>query len=542
MFSDPVVDNNFFGRIQALQLISKRVAGLKDGYRQNITIIGSKLIGKSSLILRFFSTFTDQQVIPIYVDLTPTSFKHFVDKFIGTLLYRYLKNKYGETFEDYERLKNRAKKDIPKTCEVIDEIENYVKNSQMSHAYEKLLELTAVLKRESNILCIIILDEFHLLNRYKIKSPFRSLAREIMTQKDTMYILLSSQISYTKKILNNELSLLFGNFEVIHLTPFDYHSCCKFLEKRFEDIRLSVDFRDFLIAFSEKRPFYLDILSRKLLEKAKEHNKQEISCELIGRAFNSLIYDSQGILNQYFTNLLTHNLNGTDYSNFLPILLSASSKGCRINDLSKTMNRQPKVISKQINYLVSRDLLTKVGVFYRVQDKIFRFWLKSVYHRKRLSLATDLIAESDDFSREIEAVIKTFTKDSNMNLTDRILSLFFSFNNEIVAIQNKVFKFWQFNEVKIWDLGLVKNCIIARYNDGYWAALVRKDKVTETEIDDFSKICKNSELKIRKTILISLQELDLNTRLAALEKKIWIWSTPDLNLILDLYGKEQIVN
>ncbi|NQT00118.1 MAG: ATP-binding protein, partial [Candidatus Omnitrophica bacterium] len=87
MFSDPVVGNKFFGRKDTLDLVEKRVDGLKEGFRQNIAILGPKLIGKSSLILHFLSCFNHPQVIPIYIDLRPNAFHHFIYKFLGGLLY-----------------------------------------------------------------------------------------------------------------------------------------------------------------------------------------------------------------------------------------------------------------------------------------------------------------------------------------------------------------------------------------------------------------------------------------------------------------------
>ncbi|MBL7091876.1 MAG: ATP-binding protein [Candidatus Omnitrophica bacterium] len=541
MFSDPVVGNKFFGRTETLGLFSKRVGGFKDGYRQNIAILGPKLIGKSSLILHFFSNFNHPKIIPIYIDLRPNSFNHFIYKFLGALLYHYLKNKNFEAGVEFETLKDSAQKSIPKTVELIRTVESDVKNLQFERAYESLLSLTAVLKRESGISCIVILDEFHLLDTYKMQSPFLGLAKEIMMQKDTMYIFASSQISYAKKIFANELSLLFGNFEIIRLEPFDHLTCCKFLEKRFQDINLARNLRDFLITFSEGRPFYLDILSNKLVEKAKEFNKADVTRALIAEAFNSLIYDSKGILNQYFTTLLSHNLNGADYSNFIPILLSASNRGRRLADISKTTNRQPRVTSKQINSLLDKDLLSKVGTFYRIQDKIFRFWLKSVYRRKSLSLTADPASESKNFSKEIEDRVWEFSRETKKGATERIIGLFKSFKNEIIMIQNKLFKLWCFEEVHPCPRAELQDCIIARYKDGYWVCLIRKEEISETQIQEFSHYCKKSRYKIRKAIIIVFKELDLNVRLAALEKKIWIWTLSDLNLILDLYGKEQIV-
>ena len=50
MFSEPVVGDRFFGREEVLDLFNKRVAALKDGYRQNIALTGQSLSGKSSII------------------------------------------------------------------------------------------------------------------------------------------------------------------------------------------------------------------------------------------------------------------------------------------------------------------------------------------------------------------------------------------------------------------------------------------------------------------------------------------------------------
>jgi hypothetical protein len=541
MFSDPVVGNKFFGRSKTLGLFSKRVSALKEGYRQNIAFVGPNLIGKSSLILQFFSTFNCPDIIPVYIDLKPNSLNNFIYKFLGSLLYHYLKNKNLKTCEDLDGLKKSVQPFIPQTLEVIGKVEDNIRNLRIEEAYSVLLGLTAVLKRESGISCIVIVDEFHLLDTYEIKKPYAGFAREIMMQKDTMYIFTSSQVSFAKKILAGELSLLFGNFEVVHLEPFDYRTCCNFLEKRFGNIALPQSYRDFLISFSERHPFYLDILSNKLMEKAKELNENEISPGLISQTFNSLIYDSKGIFNQYFTNLLEHSLNGVDYSLFLPILFFTSEKGCQLSDISRATQRQAKVLSKQIAYLLEKDLLNKTGVFYRIQDKMFRFWLKSVYQKKSLSLSADPFTESKDFSREIENRILRFSRETQRSLTERIIDLFTSFRNEIIRVQNKFFKFCYFEEVRHCPSGDIQGCVIARYKDGYWVCLVRESEVNEAQIQDFLRHCKKLKYKIRRKIIIAFKEMDLNVRLLALEKKIWIWSPADLNLILDLYDKEQII-
>ncbi|MBN2097499.1 MAG: ATP-binding protein, partial [Candidatus Omnitrophica bacterium] len=162
MFSDPVVGEKFFGRGETLDLLTRRAQGLKEGFRQNIAVIGPRLIGKSSLLLQFLSNFSHPQVVPIYIDLRLNSLSHFIQKFIGTLLYHYLKAKNIKSDEQIESLKNQAQATIPQTVETIRRIEKYMQNLQFALAYETALQLTAVLKKESAFNCMLILDEFHL--------------------------------------------------------------------------------------------------------------------------------------------------------------------------------------------------------------------------------------------------------------------------------------------------------------------------------------------------------------------------------------------
>ena len=83
---------NFFGRRQVLDLLSKRIRGLKDGYRQNLAVLGRRHVGKTSLIRRFVSDFEDKDVVVLYLDLESHDFGYFAQQFSKGILYHYLKN------------------------------------------------------------------------------------------------------------------------------------------------------------------------------------------------------------------------------------------------------------------------------------------------------------------------------------------------------------------------------------------------------------------------------------------------------------------
>ena len=47
--------------------------------------------------------------------------------------------------------------------------------------------------------------------------------------------------------------------------------------------------------------------------------------------------------------------------------------------------------------------------------------------------------------------------------------------------------------------------------------------------------------KPQRRLIISLKDLESNTRLKALQEKMWIWNEGELNLLLNMYDKHYIV-
>ena len=87
-------DHNFYGRRSVLEVLSEtRPAALKEGYRQNVALLGDRYIGKTSLLHRLMGEMEDQDVFFIYLDLENRDFDYFSTQFTKSLLYNYLKKK-----------------------------------------------------------------------------------------------------------------------------------------------------------------------------------------------------------------------------------------------------------------------------------------------------------------------------------------------------------------------------------------------------------------------------------------------------------------
>jgi DNA-binding Lrp family transcriptional regulator len=535
MFSDPVVGKNFFGRSHILALLAKRVSGLKDGYRQNIAIIGSELLGKSSILRHFLSTLNNSEIIPVYIEVNVEPFNYFAHKFIRVLLYHFLIKNNLFVDQDLASLLKVSQQFIPKTVKATQMIEEHLKKGEFDRAYELLLELSAIIREESAKFCIVVLDEFHLLANFPLKNPFSNLANKIMVQKDTMYIIASSKPTFAKKILSQELSLLFGNFEIIELKPFEFKSSARFLKQKLEGIRILPVLEKFLVAFTNGHPFYLNVITAKLKDLVRERNFSEISPSLIAEAIDFLMFNSQGILNQYFTNRLK------DLQDCATMLVSMANNNI-LKDLAKCNGLSRKDFSHRLNRLTEEGIIFRCGTFVEFNDHMLGFWLKSVYQRKHLSLATDISLESKDFQAEIKKKIDEFVFDSQRSYIERMEELFKLFSNEVVEIGQRRHRLPLFSKVyHLTEEGDRSYFIAVQDDNKCWIAAISEEELNEEKVTLFIQIAKKNGSKNKRKVLIALEGMDINARLLAKQEKIWTWELDNVNLLLKFYRKSPIV-
>src|SRR5580698_4753080 len=108
-------DHNFFGRRSVLEILKKRVMGLKEGYRQNVALLGDRYIGKTALLHRLMAQMDEQDVYFIYLDLENRDFEYFAIQFTKSLLYNYLKKENLPLQDDLKLLCTLARERLPRT-------------------------------------------------------------------------------------------------------------------------------------------------------------------------------------------------------------------------------------------------------------------------------------------------------------------------------------------------------------------------------------------------------------------------------------------
>ncbi|MFH1798881.1 MAG: ATP-binding protein [Candidatus Omnitrophota bacterium] len=543
MFIEPVFGEKFFGREEVLCILQKRVEALKGGYRQNLALAGPMLAGKSSILKHFLNSITDPDIIPLYIDMSGEDFHMFCRKFIATLLYRYLKSQNVESDGDIEKLKKACGKTIPKTINCVENVYESLRQKKENAAYEKLLTLTSALKTETGKSCIVILDEFHNLSKFRLKKPFQIFGKFIMVQKSTMYIVSSSQKTLLKEILSKKLSLLFGNFELIEIRGFDNQTARSFISERFKKRGSFEDVKDYLIQISQGSPFYLQVLSDYFSELVDKGYAQGAGKECLLEAISHLLYESGGLLNQYFTNNINFFLERSVRKRFIPILVSLAHDNNTIKAIQKDLGRSDKDLGIKLHKLAEMDIVFNSGVFYQISDKLFEYWLKYVYSLKARSVIDDGDMMYLEFKSLIERNYKNHCEFSLKSVPDVVCDLFKTFKNDKIEIGMNFRKMPLFDEVGHTCLSENIHQVMGSTRNKIWLCHIKENDITDE--DDIHKLVTDlgnpDASKIARKVFIPLKGMEQNAFLLAKEQNVWVWDIERLNVILRLFGKHELV-
>ncbi len=524
----------FFDREIYLETLTKRVNGLLDGYHQNIALIGDELVGKTSLIFKFLDKFYDSRVILIYLEIRPEALPSFSKRFAGVLLYNFLLNSGIALQEDLDFLIRRAERYAPKTVQQIKHILEAAHKRKKNNILTDLFSLTDILHEETGKRCVVIMDEFHNLEGLGVKDLYREWSKLLIAQKNTMYIITSSLKFRARSILSKNLSLLFGNFELISLEPFDIKASSRFLDYKLSAPRLDPGLRDFIVHFTGGVPMYLDVISE-ALQKNSQNNMTD--------AIEGLLFDSTGMLNQRFSNYIKRFLDLPHSNDYLSILHLVASGRNKIKEIVQLLNKGKKELDLRVNYLLELDTLTRNGDFLKINDRVFGFWMRFVYQEKLRSLTFDAKNQKESFRQNLEALIREFLASAQRPIIERLTELLRLFADDSMQLEKKKIRLNHFREIKALEFNHkpLQSGLLGRSAESLWIMAIKDTALTEEDIAEFAKECRRYRHRLKKSIVVSLKDIDMNTRLRAMEEKIWAWDIKGLNQMFDLYSKPWVI-
>jgi len=534
-------------RQEILNTLIYRVNSFSDGYRQNIAIFGEPCIGKTSLVKNLFSSelLKKDSIVPMYLEIKIEPFEFCAKRFIKAILSQVVKSDpLLTTPQDAVLLIEDLARDYPKTAQICVRVLQDIERSKLDEAFSFMLDIPSVLSEETKKRCVLILDEFHNLDNFMLKNPFGTIAKKIMIQKNTMYMLISSRTTLSLRLVNEKLALLFGNFEKFFLKPLDSTSGRMFLQSNMKGITVPQVYLDFIASFTGSRPFYMQAISDEIERVVfSKRIAPENYSNLIEHSFMETLFRKNGTLNQYFYNILFKISDGKLLSKSISVLIALSSENKKQNDIVKAARLQSGEVSKILNSMIEMDIIVRNGAFYRFTDRLFRFWLKSVYMKRILSFSLDERAEELFFRKDVSSRFNIFSQEFEKEFSSRIIELFKLFKNDIIQLNGKKHKFISFTNVeKLENQDGNKTAILATNGRQRWLCTIKKENITENDMAD---IIKNSQeqkksSRISRNIVVAFSGVNENAYLMAKEAKFWTWNMEDLNVLMDLYGKPHI--
>ena len=547
-----MIKDKFFDRKNYIQILEKRVSSLKEGYRQNIAIIGDENVGKTSIITKFLANFYDPRIITVYLEVRPESLDGFARRFIGALLYNFLLNSVLPLKEDLDYLVAKSSRYIPNTTEKINFILSELSRRKKINIVTELFNLPELIHQETGKFTVLFLDEFHNLEDIGVKNLYREWSKLLMVQKNTLYCLASSRMFKTRVILSKQLSLLFGNFEIITIEPFDIRTSGCYLEQHVDGSRLNAQLKDFIINFTGGYPLYLELIADALskgpegpgLLSSKQSQRPEVDpVANLADILEDLLFNTSGILNQRFSNYIKRFLDASASNDYVLIFYLIASGRNRIKDIGHILHKQKKDLLIRINHLLELDAITRSGDFLKISDRLFAYWMRFVYQEKMRSLSFDAKNQKEKFRGNIQELIGEFTRQSIKPLANRVGELLQLFENDLMQLERKKIRLHHFREIKplVFNQRLLKDGLLGRSNEALWIMAIKSDALTEQDITEFAKECKRYHYKSQRKIMITLREVDPNARLRALEEKIWTWDLNSLNQMLDLFSKPRVI-
>ncbi|MFA6357242.1 MAG: hypothetical protein WCY09_01040 [Candidatus Omnitrophota bacterium] len=530
-----MIKDKFFDRTNYIQILEKRVSSLKEGYRQNIVFIGEENVGKTSIISKFLSGFYDTKIVTVFLEVRSEPLDVFAKRFIGALLYNFLLNSEVPLKEDLDYLINKSSQLVPKTCEKINFILNELSKRKKINIVTELFSLPESINQETGKFTVIFLDEFHNLENIGVSNLYREWGKLLILQKNTLYAITSSRIFKAKAVLSKQLSLLFGNFEVITVEPFDTHTSASYLDQRIPSLKLKPGLKDFIINFTGGYPLYLELIADAL-------SKANIAADLPD-ILEDLLFNTSGILNQRFSNYIKRFLDCSSSNDYISVLYLIASGQNKIKDIAHLLHKQKKELAVRVNYLLEADAISVSGDFLKISDRLFAYWMRFVYQEKMRSVSFDAKNQKEKFRDNILELIREFSVQSDKPLANRVSDLLYLFDDDLMQIERKKIRLNHFREIKPLAINgrYLKDGLLGRSSDALWIMAVKADSLTEQDVAEFAKECKRYHHKSQRKIIVTLKEVDPNARLRALEEKIWTWDLNSLNQILDLYSKPRVI-
>lgn len=532
----------FLMREAVQERLRKRVSDITNGFRQNVGVIGPSGVGKTSLLKEFFQLVSREPgLLPIHIQGETIDGRQLMDRWIGATLSSVLLERTLNIPNSLASLMKEAEPLIPLTVRAAKHVQKLLRQEKNLAAVKELFALSSLLVRETGKKVVLMVDEFQGLEKLPVPDPFSVLGKQIMPDKDVLYVVTSSARDRAVEIFREKLSLLFGNFEVLELAPLDFSEMESYLASRMPAHRWAPELARFLFRMTDGEPLYLDLVIQRIESQEVLEIPQPVGPAALLDAFCQELFDNRGRLALLFERRLEQCARlARQGGPYLRALLALSQGRRKLIPIAAYIEETVSETQKVLKRLVQEGLIIKSGSFYHVQDFLFRFWLREVYLKRHSLFLPEERPLRKHLFDELVRILGFCERMTDDDLGARTEGLLKEFRNDTVEIDGKKIACPQFAEIVRRELPRSMVSMLARGARGRWLFQVSPHWVSEAEIEVLVQDVKYMR-KIRRRILVAPAGIDQNAKLIAQEAKMQLWDLRLLNTLMDFYDLPKII-
>ena len=349
---------------EALDLVDNTISSLKKGLGKNIAFLGYRKTGKT-LLLRQFTSCTEKEVNPVYIDLNRISLspENFSLEFISNIMFWFL----GKLFSEYQQYFNfdfLLKKidslnndELKRLLKVIENELQKIKPDQKLIVTSAFNFLEEISKKKKVILCLDNFENILDLNNFTQIKDILSLIN--FENKNISFVIASSAVFQLKKLLKN--------FEIIEIKNFDKAESESLINKY--SIKNKKDI-DEIYSLTLGNPYLIKCLCERL--KQVKDVKKAFSIEL-----------SKENIYRYCEETYDYSLNRARGQTLLRAVLKvlASMHQASLTEISKKIYRSAPVTKSLLERLIEVDLISKTDKKFSFNDPILEQWINLIFNK-----------------------------------------------------------------------------------------------------------------------------------------------------------------
>ncbi len=369
----PVIGEYFVDREEELHRLQTLVTGVQKGASSNITLIGLRRTGKTSILENLEVLLKpNAKLIPVIANCYGIAAKSrlakvLVDKTIESYVCKTGDNAF------LKRIKKAISEVAKSAVERISEVKFAEfslklqdKNTEEDFLLEEALHYIEALALEKDVFFVVMLDEFQDVIRWG-DDTLKRIRTVVQSQKRVCYVLSGSATSIMRDLVYKQQSPFYRQLVEIPIKKLDKSTANDFLKRRFTCAKMEASDSVIakIVALSDGYPDYMQRLGLELyLSIGHGHSIAEAQ---VDKAYENMVVSLDGEFDNYF-------------SNFSPlereILVALAIGKIQPSEVARAVRKPIVNISKTLTKLMNYSIIEKpMKGQYRITDPIFADWL-----------------------------------------------------------------------------------------------------------------------------------------------------------------------